>query len=165
MPCFFDWDCIVAFFYAFHTEIGIIADLIGIGGAFTATAALWQLLRNKKEKKRQRQKVSVVLQCVEDERLIKPLMVVRRKDITRAELQGILGTIKLADPKQSRYSLSHINTKKFWEDIEKLQASDKEKGDALVIPCTVEEIEQFDQSVIILPDGFVPAEESKQGKT
>ena len=162
MSCFFEWDCIVAFFYKFHTEVGIVADLIGIAGAATATAALWQLLKNKKEKKRLNQIVSVVLQCAEDERRIKPLMVVRRKDITRAELQGILGTIKLADPKQSRYSLSHINTSTFWEDIERLQASDKKEGDTLVIPCTVEEIEQFDSSVIIIPGNFASVGQNEQ---
>ena len=89
-----------------------------------------------------------MLQCTKDDRKIKPLMVVRRKDITRAELQGILGTIKLTDPEQSRYTLSHINTRSFWEDIERLQVSDNKEGDTLEIPCTVEEIEQFDSSVI-----------------
>lgn len=148
MSFLFEWDCIVAFFFQYQTEIGLLADVIGIVGAVTATGALWQLLKNKKEKKRLNQIVSVVLQCVEDERQIKPLMVVRRKDITRAELQGILGTIKLSDPKKSRYTLSHINTRNFWEDIERLQASDKKEGDTLKIPCTVEEIEQFDLSVI-----------------
>lgn len=148
MSCFFEWDCIVAFFYEHKTVIGIYADLIGIAGALSAGGALWQLLRNKKEKKRLNQIVSVVLQCTKDDRRIKPLMVVRRKDITRAELQGILGTIKLTDPKQSRYTLSHINTRSFWEDIERLQASDNKEGDTLEIPCTVEEIEQFDSSVI-----------------
>lgn len=148
MSCLFEWDCIVAFFFKHQTEIGLVADVIGIVGAFTATGALWQLLKNKKEKKRLNQIVSVVLQCTKDDRKIKPLMVVRRKDITRAELQGILGTIKLADPKQSRYTLSHINTRSFWEDIERLQASDNKEGDTLEIPCTVEEIEQFDPSVI-----------------
>ena len=165
MSFFFDWDWLVTSSHTYRNEIGFLADLIGIIGAFSAIGALWQLVRNKKEKKRLNQIVSVMLQCVKDERRIKPLMVVRRKDITRAELQGILGTIKLADSNQSRYSLSHINTSAFWRDIERLQASNKKEGDSLVIPCTVEEIEQFDQSVIILPDGFVPAEESKQGKT
>lgn len=148
MACFFNWDCIVAFFFEYQTEIGLVADVIGIVGAVTATGALWQLLRNKKEKKRLNQIVSVVLRCVNDERQIKPLMVVRRKDITRAELQGILGTIKLVDPKQSRYTLSHINTRDFWENIERLQVSDNKEGDTLEIPCTVEEIEQFHPTVI-----------------
>jgi hypothetical protein len=127
-----------------YTAIGLVADIIGIIGAFSAFQALRQLLKQKKEKKRLNQIVSVVLQCTKDNRKIVPLMVVRRKDITRAELQGILGTIKMKHSITGRYKLDHLNTKKFWQDIESLQASDNDDNDQLLIPCTPEEIEQFD---------------------
>lgn len=127
-----------------YTAIGLVADIIGIIGAFSAFQALRQLLKQKKEKKRLNQIVSVVLQCTQDNRKIVPLMVVRRKDITRAELQGILGTIKMKPSITGRYKLDHLNTKKFWQDIEHLQASDNDDNDQLLIPCTPEEIEQFD---------------------
>jgi len=127
-----------------YTAIGLVADIIGIIGAFSAFQALRQLLKQKKEKKRLNQIVSVVLQCTKDNRKIVPLMVVRRKDITRAELQGILGTIKMKPSITGRYKLDHLNTKKFWQDIESLQASDNDDNDQLLIPCTPEEIEQFD---------------------
>ena len=125
--------------------IGLIADIIGIGGAFSAGAALWQLMKTKKEQERLNHIVSVVLQCTEDTRQIIPLMVVRRKDITRAELQGILGTIKMAK-ENSRYKLSDLNSRKFWEDIEQIRASDNDNE--LIIPCSTEEIDQFDPSAI-----------------
>ncbi|HWQ47602.1 MAG TPA: hypothetical protein VN414_01400 [Methanosarcina sp.] len=131
------------------TAIGLVADVIGIVGAFSAFQALRQLLKQKKEKKRLNQIVSVVLECTKDNRKIVPLMVVRRKDITRAELQGILGTIKMKPSITGRYKLDHLNTKTFWTDIERLQASDHDDNDRLIIPCSPEEIEQFDPSVIV----------------
>jgi len=134
-------------FYSFLTDnitvIGLIADFIGIGGAFSAAAALWQLKKTEKENERLNHVVSVVLQCKTDSRRIVPLMVVRRKHITRAELQGILGTIKLV-PSKTRYTLSHLNSREFWQDIERIQTSDNDEDAKLVIPCSSEEIEQFD---------------------
>jgi hypothetical protein len=132
------------------TLIGLAANIISIGGAFSAALALRQLLRQKKEKKRLNQIVSVVLECTDKKRKIAPLMVVRRKDITRAELQGILGTIKLI-PSKNRYVLNYLNTEEFWQKIETLQASNNEH-DSLVIPCSPEEIEQFDPSVLVSYD-------------
>lgn len=125
--------------------ISLIADIIGIGGAFSAGAALWQLLKTKKEHERLNHIVSVVLQCTEDNRQIIPMMVVRRKDITRAELQGILGTIQMAQA-HNRYKLSDLNSRIFWEDIERIRAS--ENDNELIIPCSSKEIEQFDPSTI-----------------
>ena len=132
------------------TLITIIADICSIVGAITAGSALWQLLKQKKEKKRLSQIVTVELKCTEDDRKIIPLMVVRRKDITRAELQGILGTIKMREEK-SRYALGYLNTEAFWKNIESLQASDNEY-DCLVIPCSPKEIEQFDPTVLAAGD-------------
>ena len=148
MDYILSWDTVLDFVNLVNSNIGSIADWIGVLGAFSAIGALYQLLMNKKERKRLMQKVSVVLKCKDDERTISPLMIVRRKDITRAELQGILGTIKLADGKTSRYRISHTNSSEFWADIEKLQKSNKKEGDVLVIPCSAEEIEQFDPDVI-----------------
>lgn len=134
-----------SFLFENRTSIGLIADIIGIGGAFSAGAAWWQLMKTKKEHERLNHIVSVALQCTEDTRQIIPLMVVRRKDITRAELQGILGTIKMAK-EHSRYKLSDLNSRKFWEDIEQIRASDSDNE--LIIPCSTEEIDQFDPSAI-----------------
>ena len=77
------------------TAIGFFSSVITIIGAPLVLWGIWQLFQNYKEGKRLNQIVSVVLQCDKDNRKIVPLMVVRRKDITRAELQGILGTIKM----------------------------------------------------------------------
>ncbi|NTW70347.1 MAG: hypothetical protein HGB23_10980 [Chlorobiaceae bacterium] len=128
----------------FITGIGFVSSVITIIGAPLVLWGIWQLFLNYKEAKRLNQIVSVVLQCTEDNRKIVPLMVVRRKDITRAELQGILGTIKMKPSITGRYKLDHLNTKKFWQDIERLQASDNDDNDQLLIPCSPDEIEQFD---------------------
>jgi hypothetical protein len=131
--------------------ISIASDFISMGGAVSAVLALRQLLKQRKEKKRLNEIVSVVLESTDKKQKIVPLMVVKRKDITRAELQGILGTIKMRPSSNGRYKLDHLNTKKFWQDIERLQSSDKKMPDhdKLLIPCSPEEIEQFDPSVII----------------
>jgi hypothetical protein len=127
-----------------YTAIGLVSSVITIIGAPLVLWGIWQLFQNYKEAKRLNQIVSVVLQCTQDNRQIGPLMVVRRKDITRAELQGILGTIKMKLSITGRYKLDHLNTKKFWQDIERLQASDNDENDQLLIPCSPQEIEQFD---------------------
>ena len=126
------------------TAIGLLSSVITIIGAPLVLWGIWQLFQNYKEGKRLNQIVSVVLQCTEDNRKIVPLMVVRRKDITRAELQGILGTIKMKPSITGRYKLDHLNTKKFWQDIELLQDTKHDGNDRLIIPCSPKEIEQFD---------------------
>lgn len=124
--------------------IGLVSSVIPIIGAPVVLWGIWQLFLNYKEGKRLNQIVSVVLECTDNKRKIVPLMVVRRKDITRAELQGILGTIKMKPSITGRYKLDHLNTKAFWQDIERLQASKHDDNDQLIIPCSPEEIEQFD---------------------
>jgi hypothetical protein len=126
------------------TAIGLLSSMITIIGAPLVLWGIWQLFLNYKKEKRLNQIVSVVLQCTEDDRKIVPLMVVRRKDITRAELQGILGTIKMKPSITGRYKLDHLNTKKFWQDIEHLQDTKHDGNDRLIIPCSPKEIEQFD---------------------
>lgn len=125
----------------------VFANICSIIGAVAAIGAWWQLWMQKKENKRLDQIVTMVLQCTKDNRKITPMMLVRRKDITRAELQGILGTIKMLNPKE-RYSIEYISTSAFWDNIKHLQASDNDH-DILVIPCTPTEIDQFDPSVIV----------------
>jgi len=128
----------------FISGIGLVSSVVTIIGAPLVLWGIWQLFLNYKEAKRLNQIVSVVLECIDNKRKIVPLMVVRRKDITRAELQGILGTIKMKPSITGRYKLDHLNTKAFWQDIERLQASDNDDNDQLLIPCSPEEIEQFD---------------------
>ncbi|MGB7510567.1 MAG: hypothetical protein WBP54_04670 [Pelodictyon phaeoclathratiforme] len=127
------------------TAIGFVSSVITIVGAPLVLWGIWQIFQNHKEDKRLNQIVSVVLECTDKKRKIIPMMIVRRKDITRAELQGILGTIKMKEPNK-RYFIEYLNTKQFWDDIKRLQASDTKEPlcDKLVIPCSPEEIEQFD---------------------
>lgn len=133
----------------FVTVIGLASSVITVIGSPLVLWGIWQLFLIYKERKRLAQIVSVVLVCTDRERKIVPMMTVRRKDITRAELQGILGTIKMKPSITGRYKLDHLNTKTFWQDIEHLQASKHDDNDRLIIPCTPEEIDQFDPSVII----------------
>ena len=133
----------------FVTGIGLASSVITVIGSPLVLWGIWQLFLNYTERKRLAQIVSVVLVCTDKKRKIVPMMTVRRKDITRAELQGILGTIKMKPSITGRYKLDHLNTKTFWQDIEHLQASKHDNNDRLIIPCTPEEIDQFDPSVII----------------
>ncbi|MBN1928135.1 MAG: hypothetical protein JW764_01115 [Chlorobiaceae bacterium] len=129
--------------------ISFVSEIIGALGIIPAGYAGIRLYLQRKEKQRLNQIVSVMLECTETKQKIVPLMLVRRKDITRAELQGILGTIKMKEDGK-RYKLNHLNTKEFWADIERLQASDNKDSehDKLVIPCSSKEIEQFDSDVV-----------------
>lgn len=102
--------------------------------------------------------VGKVVQCVEmmaeslfqlsvllPYRSLPPEIRLRRNYTTRAEVQRVLGTIKMKK-KGERCELNYLNSEKFDDSIGDLQ-DPKNKGvkqNTLVIPCSPEEIDQFD---------------------
>jgi len=72
-------------------------------------------------------------------------MRMRRRNVTRAEIQGILRTIKMKDSNAGFYRLSYLETEEYWKAIEQIQESD---DCTFVIPCSPKDIEQFDDDVV-----------------
>lgn len=66
---------------------------------------------------------------------------IRRKDLTRAELQGMLGMLPMKVARD-RYVLSALNTAEFFKELEQAQVSSNVKE--VKITCDAVELEQFD---------------------
>lgn len=125
---------------------GLVADAIGIFGAFFALRA-WLLTRSLrqgalKEEERQNRKVRVILQHGAGS--IELPVELRRFEATRAEILGILGMIPMVQ-KGQRFSLSYLGRAEFLHQINQIASG---TGDGLLtIPCTAEEFAQFDMDV------------------
>ncbi len=127
----------------------LASEICSVIGAPSALISLFLLYRQLIEKKRLNQLVSVVLRCTDNKRKITPEIQLRRKYTTRAEVQGVLGTIKMRE-ESKRYKLEYLNKKRFGDDIESLQDPGKKgvKHNLIVIECSPEEIEQFDPAAV-----------------
>lgn len=123
--------------------LGHAADVVGILGAIFSLFA-WLQARNlrqelDKERARQNKKVMVVLQNG-GERLELP-MELRRAELTRSEVLGRIGMIPMKE-KGRRFSVEYVNQTDFLRKIDIIARSSDD--DILTIPCTAEELAQFD---------------------
>lgn len=66
---------------------------------------------------------------------------IRRKNLTRSEVQGLLGILPMK-AKQERYKLASLSQADFFRRLEEVQ-EDRTKN-TLVVECSVEELKQFD---------------------
>ncbi len=125
--------------------LGIIADSIGILGAiFAARAWFWAKQYNKREnieQERLNQKIPVILKSTESKSSLELPVHFRREELHRQEVMGRIGMIPMKI-KGKRFALSFTHTPDFLMAINTIQESNS--TDPLVIPCTDEEIRQFD---------------------
>jgi hypothetical protein len=68
---------------------------------------------------------------------------IRRKDLTRAELQGMLGMLPMKIARD-RYVLSVLNTSEFFKELEQAQVN--RSADEVKIICDSDELNQFDSN-------------------
>jgi hypothetical protein len=94
------------------------------------------VIKNWWNQKRQLQKIPIYFN---DKKL---RFEITRKDITRAEMQGILGIIR-KDMKKS-YHIDYLNDFKYIDDIYKIQ---RYESDELVIKITDLELKQFKEDI------------------
>ncbi|MBF0585470.1 LapA family protein [Prosthecochloris sp. N3] len=136
------------YLYENSQSFGLIADLIGIAGAFFALFAwlwsIWSMVRASKEKKRLRQRIPVVLKTRESLRSLELPVHFRRDELNRQELMGRIGMIPMKK-KGKRFEIRYTNQPDFLEAINRIKESSV--LEPLVIPCSDEEIEQFDVSI------------------
>ncbi len=123
--------------------LSILADVIGIAGAFFALFAWWQARQVRsalqREQLRQRKKVTIVLSHGSEQYEI-PIQL-QRAEITRAEVLGVLGMLPMKE-RGKRFSIGFISTRDFLDEINEIIISEGDRR--LRIPCQKEEFEQFD---------------------
>ncbi|MCL4832355.1 MAG: hypothetical protein KJZ86_07940 [Caldilineaceae bacterium] len=131
---------------SWQSGLGILSDLIGVLGALFALGAWIQtrLLQKqiRMEEERINQKITLVLE--NEQQSIELPFEVRRADLTRAEVLGLIGMISMKEPGR-RFSLSYLSKPEFLHKLNQILQS---SGDAVLnVPCSKDEIEQFDFSV------------------
>jgi len=120
-------------------KISIVAALVGM----CFSIAIW--LNQKNKEKQDNVLIDIRLHCPEPETTVTLQGQIRRKNLTRAEVQGLLGILPMKD-KGKRYALPALNQRAFFEALEQAQVDSK--IDVLVIECTAEELQQFDLNIL-----------------
>ncbi|HPE60797.1 MAG: CRISPR-associated protein Csx16 [Thiothrix sp.] len=123
-PC---WD--------YFDKIGIAAALV----AMVFSILVW--LHQKRRERCENALVTVKLYCAEYGQSYVLPSPIRRKDLTRAEILGLLGMLPMRDNGQ-RYNLSGVSSQPFLAALENAQV-DSRVGEVRV-PCSMKELEQFD---------------------
>ncbi len=126
-------------------RFSFFADVLSVVGSVFAFFAWLQAKINSrqmtKEKDRMNCQVRVILKLAESQRQIVLPVHLRRHELTRAELLGRIGMIPRKN-KSEFFILSYLNSSSFFDELNRIQTSDKEEN--LVIPCSLVELEQFD---------------------
>ena len=115
-----------------------------VGSVFAFFAWLQAKINSKqmtKEKERMNSRIKVILvESISNRKIVLPVPP-RRLELTRAELLGRIGMIPRKN-KSEFFVLSYLNSTSFFQELNRIQASNKEED--LIIPCSSKEIEQFD---------------------
>ncbi len=121
---------------SFIDFLGLVNDLAGFVSLIVAVM-VWLKL---KALDRLNEEISVTLVLEGGKKEVSLPLVMTRKDITRAELLGRLGMLPMVE-KGKRFSIRHLSTPEFFRSLNDVAAN---KTDILTIPCSEEEINQFD---------------------
>ncbi|TXH72153.1 MAG: hypothetical protein E6Q85_06775 [Thiothrix sp.] len=124
-----------AFFWDILDKIGIFAAVASIFISLSIRTYLWR------KEKRDNALIDIRLHCPDPETTITLQGQIRRKNLTRAEVQGLLGILPMKE-KGKRYELQALNQKVFFDALEDAQVN--RNVHALTINCTVPELSQFD---------------------
>lgn len=122
-------------FWDILDKIGIFAAVASIFVSLSIKAYLWR------KEQQDNALIDIRLHCPEPETNITLQGQIRRKNLTRAEVQGLLGILPMKD-KGKRYTLPALNQRAFFEALEQAQVDSKVSE--LVIECTAEDLAQFD---------------------
>ncbi len=121
----------------FFDLLGKVADFAGaVGGIISAVGVLKLLARQGQEK----QDVRVLLTIQGEGRSVELPLVLKRRDVSRAELLGRIGMLPMRQ-KGARFSLRALSTAAFMAAVNEVVDG---KSTTLVIPASREEVEQFD---------------------
>jgi hypothetical protein len=133
------------------SSLGLIADVIAIGTLVFSIGAAVYSRRNfrllQQEQTRKNEKVKIILSAVGGRQREVPLPI-RRGDVTRAEILGLIGMIPINKEKQikveqqPRFRLPDLGKEDFLHQLDEVR--DGKRGPAVIIRCTDEELDQFD---------------------
>ena len=120
-------------------KLGILLGLVtGI-----VTLMIWAYLLRKEKKDNDLISISLEV-CHREYRATLPGKI-RRKNLTRAELQGMLGMLPMNESGK-RYQLATLNAPDFFDALEKAQV-DREIHE-VIVSCSDAEFGQFDEKLI-----------------
>ena len=122
----------------FLNVLGVVSDFFGAFGGIASVLILIKL--RAMDRLDEEVKVFLSFSSNEEERKIELPLLMRRRDLTRAEFLGRMGMIPMREAGK-RFSLRFLATPAFIEGINKV--ADR-KSNTLLIPCSQEEIDQFD---------------------
>ena len=117
--------------------------LVGSGFAFFAWLYSWRVKRTiLREKERLDQEIVLVLRG--DRKRFRIPVTLRRGDVTRAEVQGVLGGLPLKKEGNggARYRLAYLGKAEFSRALRDIQLGEDKQE--LIIECSEKETEQFD---------------------
>jgi len=124
---------------------GIFADLIGIVGGIYAFFAWYRIRSLQKDiaedRKSKNNQIEVKLRLIDGKAEIQLPVELRREELTRAELLGRIGMMPMKE-KGKRFSIAYLSEREFLRKLYQLAISNKVSE--LIIPCSTEELEQFD---------------------
>ena len=133
MQDFFNWQGVIG------TICGIIGMIVSII-VWIKSSKIENFLQ--KEKTRANESIKFILSDGKEEHEIVPSL--RRREVSRSEIQGRLGTIPRKDENSPFYKIKYTNKREYYEQIDKIINGSNEQGDTkLVIECTQQEFEQF----------------------
>jgi len=138
-------DVVTLFNGSLH--FSFIADVLSVLGSFFAAFAWLQAKANNRQITREQERMNsrikvILMENVSKRQIVLPVHL-RRLELTRAELLGRIGMIPRKN-KSEFFVLSYLNSSSFFQELNRIQASTQEED--LFIPCSSEEIEQFDVS-------------------
>jgi hypothetical protein len=124
---------------------GIFADLIGVVGGIYAFLAWYRVKSLQKDlaedRKSKNNQIEVKLRLIDGKAEIQLPVELRREELTRAELLGRIGMMPMKE-KGKRFSIEYLSEREFLRKLYQLAISNKVSE--LIIPCSKEELEQFD---------------------
>lgn len=121
-------------------KIGIAAGIISLMVSISIRMYLWR------KEKQDNALIDIRLHCPEPETTITLQGQIRRKNLTRAEVQGLLGILPMKE-KGKRYELQALNQKAFFDALEEAQVNTNIYE--LVIACTDQELAQFELGLLL----------------
>ncbi len=132
----FDWKTFwVSPLWDYFDKIGIAAALI----AMLFSILIW--LNQRRKERQDNALLDICLYCPETDQSISLPAQIRRKNLSRAEIQGLLGILPLKQNRNGRYFLSALNSPAFFDLLERVQIDSQ--LNELVIECKAEELDQF----------------------
>jgi hypothetical protein len=133
--------------WTFNEAFGFGSNLLQYLTALPSIGAFFYAMaissRQKEAAECQKEMVEIQLRLTEGEErscFILPFRIMRG-EISRAEILGLLGMVEMTPQKKGqRYSIKALSSPEFLEQVYRVKAGN---GFTLEIPCTAEEIAQF----------------------